>query len=62
MKKIEISISQCLSSTQEIEVPDDFKYDKDKIMDIIIENVILPSDCLIRLGYYNWYIDDICVV
>ena len=61
-KIIEVNISQCLSSTQRIEVPEDFEYDQDKLKEYVKDQIVLPSDCLEIDGYYNWYIDDFCVV
>lgn len=60
MKTIEVYISQCLSSTQTIEVPDD--YDQDKLKYYVYEQVMLPSDCLENEGYLDWYVDDLAVI
>lgn len=62
MKTIEVNISQCLSSTQTIEVPDDFEYDQDKLKEYVYEQVMLPSDCLENEGYLDWYVDDLAVI
>ena len=62
MKKIEVNISQCLSSTQEIEVPDDFEYDSVELEKYVRGQVILPSEILERNNNYEWYIDDFCVI
>ena len=62
MKTIEVNISQCLSSTQTIEVPDDFEYDQDKLKEYVYDQVILPSDCVANEGYFDWYVDEMCVV
>ena len=61
MKKIEVNISQCLSSTQEIEVPDNYEYDLITLEQFVKDQIVLPSDCLEINGYYDWYIDDFCV-
>lgn len=61
-KIIEVNISQCLSSTQSIEVPEDFEYDQDKLEEYVREQIILPSDCLENNEQYDWYIDDFCVI
>ena len=63
MKTIKVDISEVLSSTQEIEVPDDFDEDDTKALEQIVKDTImLPSDCLIDLGHYNWVVDDFCVI
>ena len=59
---IEVNISQCLSSTQTVEVPDDFEYDADILKEYVKDQVMLPSDCVLNEGYYDWYIDDLCVL
>lgn len=54
--KIEVTISQTLSSTETIEVPYNFdEGNKDLLRDIVREQVVLPSDKI------NWYVDDFCV-
>ena len=62
MKTIVVNISQCLSSTQTIEVPDDFEYDQDKLKEYVYDQVMLPSDCVANEGYFDWYVDEMCVV
>lgn len=62
MKTIEVNISQCLSSTQTIEVPDDFEYDEGVIKQIVQDTIMLPSDCMENEGYYDWYVDDLSVL
>lgn len=62
MKTIEVNISQCLSSTQTIEVPDDFEYDQDKLKEYVYDQVMLPSDCVNNEGYFDWYVDEMCVI
>lgn len=62
MKTIEVNISQCLSSTQTIEVPDDFE-DWDNtgaLCDFVREQIVLPFDCLKNEGYW-WNIDEFWV-
>ena len=61
-KTIEVNISQCLSSTEQIEVPEDFEdYDnKEALEDFVRDQIMLPSDCVDNNGYW-WYIDDFCV-
>ena len=60
--KIEVNISQCLSSTQEVEVPDDYEYDPVTLEQFVKDQIVLPSDCLEINGYYNWYTDDLSVI
>lgn len=61
-KKIEVTISECLSTTTYIEVDeDDDITDPAVLQDAVIEQVVLPSDCLEYYKYYGWDIDDFCV-
>lgn len=62
MKTIEVNISQCLSSTETIEVPDDFEdWDNtDVLCDFVREQIVLPSDCLEYQGYW-WNVDEFWV-
>lgn len=63
MKTIKVDISQTLSSVQEIEVPDDFdETDSVALEKLVVDEIMLPSDCLIDLGHYNWVVDDFCVI
>lgn len=63
MKTIEVNISQCLSSTQTIEVPDDFdETDNQALEDIVVEQIVLPSDLLYGNGYDCWIEDEFCVL
>ncbi len=63
MKTIKVDISQTLSSVQEIEVPDDFdETDSSALEKLVVDEIMLPSDCLVDLGYNNWIIDDFCVL
>ena len=59
---IEVNISQCLSTTKEIEVPDDYEYDPVTLEQYVIEQIVLPSDCLEVNGYFDWYVDDLSVL
>ena len=62
MKQIEVNISQCLSSTQIIEVPEDMEdYDSEILKEFVKDQIRLPSDCVENEGYY-WNIDDFCVI
>lgn len=59
--KIEVNISQCLSTTQEIEVPDNYEYDPVTLEEYVREQIMLPSEVLLEAGYF-WYVDDFCVL
>lgn len=58
---INVNISECLSSTKEIEVPDDYEYDPVTLKDYVEEQIMLPHDILHEYDYYEWYVDDFCV-
>lgn len=62
MKQIEVNISQCLSSTQTIEVPDDFEdwNNTEALCDFVREQVMLPSDYIEHEGDW-WDIDEFWV-
>lgn len=63
MKTIKVDISQTLSSVQEIEVPDDFdETDSVALEELVVNEIMLPSDCVTDLGYNNWIVDDFCVI
>lgn len=62
-KMITIGISQCLSTTIDIEVPEDFEdYDnKELLEDFVREQIILPSELTLEYSQDCWYVDDFCV-
>ena len=62
-KMITVNISQCLSTTVDIEVPEDFEdYDnKDLLKDFVRDQIVLPSELTLEHSRYYWYIDDFCV-
>lgn len=62
-KTIEVNISQCLSTTVDIEVPKNFEdYDnKELLEDFVREQIILPSEVILEHSQDCWYIDDFCV-
>ena len=62
-KIIPINISQCLSTTVDIEVPEDFEdYDnKELLEDFVREQIILPSEVILEHSQDCWYVDDFCV-
>ena len=61
-KMIEVNISQCLSSTEQIEVPEDFEdYDnKEALENFVREQIMLPSDCIQNEGFW-WNVDEFWV-
>ena len=62
-KKLTINISQCLSTTVDIEVPEDFEdYDnKELLEDFVREQIILPSEVILEHSQNCWYVDDFWV-
>ena len=58
-KNVEVTISVCLSTTTEVEVPEDF--DESDLEYIVREQVKLPQDYLEIYGDYSWYVDEFCV-
>lgn len=62
-KTITVNISQCLSTTVDIEVPEDFEdYDnKDLLKDFVRDQIVLPSELTLDHSRDCWYIDDFCV-
>ena len=63
-KKLTINISQCLSTTVDIEVPEDFEdYDNNELLeDFVREQIILPSEVILEHSPDCWYVDDLCVM
>ena len=61
-KVIEVNISQCLSTTVEVEVPEDFDEDNEEALKTIVRNqVILPSELTVKLSPDCWYVDEFSV-
>ena len=62
-KMITVNISQCLSTTVDIEVPEDFEdYDnKELLEDFVREQIILPSELTLEHSQDCWYVDDFYV-
>ena len=59
---ITVNISQCLSTTVDIEVPDDFdETDNTALTNIVYEQIVLPSELTIDHSPDCWYVDDVCV-
>ena len=61
-KVIEVNISQCLSATVEIEVPEDFDETDDAALELAVrEQIVLPSEAAFKHSPDCWYVDDFCV-
>lgn len=62
-KMITVNISQCLSTTVDIEVPEDFEdYDNEELLkDFVRDQIVLPSELTLDHSRDCWYIDDFCV-
>lgn len=61
-KTITVNISQCLSTTVDIEVPEDFdETDNAALTNIVYEQIVLPSELTIDYSPDCWYVDDVCV-
>jgi hypothetical protein len=59
---ITVNISQCLSTTVDIEVPEDFdETDNRALLNIVYEQIILPSELIVNHSPDCWYVDDVCV-
>jgi hypothetical protein len=59
-KVIEVNISQCLSTVEEIEVPEDFdENDEEALKRIVEEQITLPSEVFKKR--WGWCVDDFCV-
>lgn len=63
-KTISINISQCLSTTVDIEVPNDFEdYDNEELLkDFVREQIVLPSELTLEHSPDYWEVDDFCVM
>lgn len=62
-KIIEVTVSQCLSATVEIEVPEDFDdYDNEEVLEYFVrEQIILPSEVISDHSQECWSVDEFCV-
>lgn len=59
---ITVNISQCLSTTVDIEVPEDFdETDNTALTNIVYEQIVLPSELTLDHSPDCWYVDDVCV-
>lgn len=63
-KYINVSISVCLSSNQDIEVPLDFnEEDEEGLKEIIKDQIFLPTDALKQTGYSKeWTVDNFAII
>lgn len=60
---ITVNISQCLSTTVDIEVPEDFdETDNTALTNIVYEQIVLPSELTIDHSPDCWCVDDFCVM
>lgn len=63
MKKIKVSISQTLSSFQEIEIPEEMDETNNYLLELYVKDqIMLPSDYLEIERDNKWIIDDFCVI
>ena len=61
-KVITVNVSQCLSTTVDIEVPEDFdETDNTALLNTVYEQIILPSELTSDHSPDCWYVDDVCV-
>ena len=56
---IEVTISQTLSTTTNIEVPADLEYDSNILEEYVRNQILLPSDLK---DLRDWNVDDFCVI
>lgn len=62
-KRIEVNISQTLSCTQYLDVPEDFdETDKKALEELVTNQIVLPSDLIYENGYDCWIEDEFCVL
>ena len=61
-KQIEITISQTLSCSTTVEVPEDFEYDPVELEKYAREQILLPSEIIVENSPNYWYVDDFCVM
>jgi hypothetical protein len=62
-KKISVDICQCLSTTVDIEVPEDFEdYDNKELLENFVrEQIILPSEVILEHSPDCWCVDELCI-
>ena len=62
-KVITVNVSQCLSTTVDIEVPEDFdETDNIALLNTVYEQIVLPSELTLDYSPDCWYVDDFCVM
>lgn len=62
-KVITVNVSQCLSTTVDIEVPENFdETDNTALLNTVYEQIILPSELTLDHSPDCWYVDDVCVM
>jgi len=61
-KMVTVNISQCLSTTVDIEVSENFdESDERALENTVREQIILPSEAIFKHSQDCWYVDDFCV-
>lgn len=60
-KTITVTVSQCLSATVDIEVPENLEYDPVILEDYVREQIVLPSEVASNHCPDCWYTDEFCV-
>ena len=61
-KVITVNVSQCLSTTVDIEVPENFdETDNTALLNTVYEQIILPSELTLDHSPDCWYVDDVCI-
>ena len=61
-KVIEVNVSQCLSTTVEIVVPEDFDETDNVALELAVrEQIVLPSEVAFKLSPDCWYVDEFSV-
>lgn len=61
-KIIEVNVSQCLSATVEIVVPEDFDETDDVALELAVrEQIVLPSEVTLKYSPDCWHVDEFCV-
>jgi len=61
-KIIEVNVSQCLSATVEIVVPEDFDETDNVALELAVrEQIVLPSEVVFKHSPDCWYVDEFSV-
>ena len=61
-KIVEINISQTLSTTVKVILPEDVDENDPMVLEQAVNDQIwLPSECIERESYDKWNVDDFCV-